>query len=112
MIANAERAEAELRSSLSEPRGVVRLGCFQTAALVFIADLLTYVATQWPHLRLEVAEIAPDGAIEALLGHDYDMVLGEEYPGRPLPREAGATLTPSPATSSTSWVMRKARLLS
>jgi DNA-binding transcriptional LysR family regulator len=93
MLSSAEQAEAELRASLNEPRGVVSVACFQTAALALVPDLLSDVRGHWPHLELLVAEIPPDGAIQALLDHDFDMVLGEEYPGRAVERDAGIRLT-------------------
>jgi DNA-binding transcriptional LysR family regulator len=88
LLMEAERAEVELRASMDEPRGIVGIACFQTAALALAPDLLTYVQKHWPTLQVHIAEMAPDLAIEALLARDFDMVVGEEYPGRPVQRDA------------------------
>ena len=44
------------------------------------------LAGEHPGLRVEVTEAEPESALPALASGQYDLVLGEEYPGRPLPR--------------------------
>ena len=41
---------------------------------------------QHPRLRVEVTELEPEIALPALVAGEFDIVLGEEYPGHPLPR--------------------------
>lgn len=88
LLERVEVAEAELARACHEVGGTVRIATFQTAAITLIPILLDLLASRHPALRLLIAEIHPDDALSVLLAHDYDLVVGEEYPGVPLPHEA------------------------
>ena len=42
------------------------------------------MADQYPELRVEVTELELEAALPGLNGGTFDIVLAEEYPGRPL----------------------------
>lgn len=89
LLEEMERAEAALARSLEDTVGTLRVAAFQTAVLTLLPGTLLSLADQHPGLRVEVAELEPEVALPALVAGDFDLVLGEEYPGHPLrrPRE-------------------------
>lgn len=86
VLAAAEEAEAALSAASGAVVGTVRLACFQTAALAVLPDVVRQLRDEHPQLTIQVHEFAPDQMIPALQAHDFDVVLGEEYPGRSLRR--------------------------
>jgi DNA-binding transcriptional LysR family regulator len=86
LLEEMERAEAALAQSLNETVGTLRLAAFQTAVLTLVPHALTDLQQQHPRLRVEVTELEPEVALPALVAGEFDLVLGEEYPGHPLPR--------------------------
>lgn len=85
LLERIELAERDLAASLTEIAGTVRLAAFQSAAHAYVPDTVAWLTEQYPALRLEVSERDPEDALPALLSRDFDLVLGEEYPGHPLP---------------------------
>ena len=86
LLAEMERAEAALAHSLNDTSGTLRVAAFQSAVLALVPHALTELARQHPALRVEVTELEQEVALPALVAGDFDLVLGEEYPGQPLPR--------------------------
>lgn len=86
VLAELERAEADLATSASTTGGTLRVAAFQTAALTLVSDALTRLAREHPALRVEVTESEPEQSIPALAARDHDLVIADEYPGRPLVR--------------------------
>jgi DNA-binding transcriptional LysR family regulator len=86
LLADMERAEAALAQSLNETAGTLHVAAFQTAVLALVPHALSQLARQHPSLRIEVTELEPELAVPALIAGEFDLVLGEEYPGFPLPR--------------------------
>lgn len=86
LLEEMERAEAGLAQSLKETVGTLRVAAFQTAVLALIPHALSQLQPQHPSLRVEVTELEPETALPALIVGEFDLVLGEEYPGFPLPR--------------------------
>jgi DNA-binding transcriptional LysR family regulator len=86
LLEEMERAEAALAQSLNETIGTLRVAAFQTAVLALVPHALSQLARQHPSLRVEVTELEPEVALPALVAGEFDLVLGEEYPGQPLPR--------------------------
>ncbi|BBA87359.1 lysR family transcriptional regulator [Mycobacterium pseudoshottsii JCM 15466] len=84
-IATLERAEALLAASQGRVAGRLRVAAFQTLLLSLLPRVLDALARDYPDLRVEVAQREADGAISGLLAGTFDVVLGEEYPGGPLP---------------------------
>ncbi len=86
LLEDMERTEAALARSLNETAGTLRVAAFQTAVLALVPHALIQLARQHPSLRVEITELEPEAAIPALVAGEFDLVLGEEYPGHPLPR--------------------------
>jgi DNA-binding transcriptional LysR family regulator len=86
LLEEMERAEAALAQSLIETVGTLRVAAFQTAVLTLVPRALTDLEQQHPGLRVEMSEMEPEVALPALVAGEFDIVLGEEYPGYPLPR--------------------------
>lgn len=91
MLAQAERAEAELTALHGSPSGRVRLAVFQSAALALLPEVLLRLGEEHPSLRVELFEAEPERALPALAAGDFDLVLAEEYPGHPRALPAGLT---------------------
>lgn len=91
IIDQLDQAEADLARSHDEIAGRVRVAMFQSAMHALLPDALESLADRHPRLRVEVQEREPTSAARLLLTHDVDIALGEEYPGRPLPRPAGVS---------------------
>ena len=87
VLAELEQAETDLAVLGAQPRGRIRIASFQTATLALVPSLLDRLSRH-EYLRIELTEIEPEEALPALLAHDYDLVLGEEYPGAPAPISA------------------------
>lgn len=86
LLEEMERAQAELAQSLNETVGTLRVAAFQTAVLALVPHALSQLERQHPSLRVEVTELEPEAALPALVSGEFDLALGEEYPGFPLPR--------------------------
>lgn len=101
LVEHAERilqqidfAEAALAATRSEIVGVVRVATFQTAAISLIPDLLHIMSERHPGLTVYLSEIQPDAGAAALLAREFDLVLGEQYPGHESPPPAGIERRP------------------
>jgi DNA-binding transcriptional LysR family regulator len=90
ILERLEEAEAELRAAATEVRGTLRVASFQSVLFALIPSVLTRLAERHPGLRVEITHAQQSQAFEGLLAHDFDLVLGEEYPGVALPPVAGA----------------------
>ena len=86
LLEQAERAEAALAGTHDEIVGTLRIAAFQTALLTLVPPAITRLNQQHPRLRVEVTELEPEVALPGLLTGTFDLVIAEEYPGRPLPR--------------------------
>ena len=86
LLEEMERAEADLAQSLNQTAGTLRVAAFQTAVLALVPHALSQLTRQHPELRVEVTELDPELALPGLAVGEFDVVLGEEYPGFPLPR--------------------------
>ncbi|WP_299038031.1 LysR family transcriptional regulator [uncultured Pseudokineococcus sp.] len=89
VLQRLEVAQADLAASVSEVRGTVRVAAFSSALLRLVPPAVTSSTSQHPHLRLSFVHLQPEESSAALLAHDVDLVLGEEYPGLPLARQPG-----------------------
>jgi DNA-binding transcriptional LysR family regulator len=86
LLEEMERTEAALAQSLNEIAGTLRVAAFQTAVLALVPPALSELEPRHPLLRVEVTELEPDRAYPALMAGEFDLILGEEYPGFPLAR--------------------------
>ena len=90
ILERLEEAEAELRASLTEVRGTLRVASFQSVLLALVPEVLTRLAERHPGLRVEITHEEAGPAFAGLLAHDFDVVLGEDYPGSARPPVPGA----------------------
>ncbi len=81
ILERLEEAEADLRASLTEVSGTLRVASFQSVLLALIPAALTVLAERYPRLRVEIGQREAGSALAGLVAHDFDVVLGEEYPG-------------------------------
>ncbi|MDJ0348809.1 LysR family transcriptional regulator [Cryobacterium sp. PH29-G1] len=82
VLERLELAEADLRASTTTVVGTVRVAVFQSAALAVIPRALTFLADEFPALRVEVTEREPERGLFEVAARDFDLVLAEQYPGR------------------------------
>jgi len=90
ILERLEEAEADLRASATEVRGTLRIASFQSVLFALIPAVLTRLAERHPGLRVEITLEQAVPAFEGLLAHEFDLVLGEEFPGVALPPVTGA----------------------
>lgn len=89
VLAQLELAEAELAATQPEVSGTLRVASFQTVLLEIAPPALTLLNLRYPSLQVEITQRAVDEAFSGLLAHDFDLILGEEYPDLPDPVRAG-----------------------
>jgi len=90
ILERLEEAEAELRASLKEVTGTLRVASFQSVLIALAPAVLTKLAERHPALRIEITHQEAGPAFAGLLAHEFDIVLGEEYPGVARPPVPGA----------------------
>lgn len=86
LLQQIEQAQADLARARKHLTGTLRAAAFQTATLRLIPTVLTLLREAHPELRVQISEIQPDNALSALRAYDFDLIVGEEYPGIPTPR--------------------------
>jgi DNA-binding transcriptional LysR family regulator len=89
VLERLERAEADIARSKTVLEGDLRIATFQTAARTLVLPALARLRRDHPGLRVYLTQQEPQRALPALLAHDYDLVLAEEYPGDPHPQLPG-----------------------
>ncbi len=94
ILRQIDRAEAALAATRSEIVGVAKVATFQTAAISLIPDVLHIMGERHPGLTIYLSEIQPDSGTAALLAREFDLVLGEQYPGQESPPAAGIDRRP------------------
>lgn len=88
-----ERAEADVSNSMTQPRGVVKVAAFQSAALTIIPDALKELRRLYPQLTVEFEQGEPEATLPSLVSSEYDLVIAESFPGLPLPTLPGIAVT-------------------
>ncbi|MDR6867197.1 DNA-binding transcriptional LysR family regulator [Microbacterium resistens] len=81
VFARLELAEADLAAAQPELRGAFRVASFQSVVLALAPSALRLLADRHPLLRVDITQREVDPAYEGLLSYDFDLILGEEYPG-------------------------------
>ncbi len=96
LVAHAEKildllelAEADVSMSLDQPRGVLKIAAFQSAALTLIPLMVKDLTERYPQLAIEFHQGEPDKTLPALQSGEYDIVIAESYPGIPLQTTPG-----------------------
>lgn len=88
-MAELERAEADLAAAQPELRGTLRVASFQSVVLALAPAALDILRGRHPHLDVEVMQREHEEAYRGLLAHEFDLILGEEYPDVPARRRDG-----------------------
>ncbi|WP_456286309.1 LysR family transcriptional regulator [Microbacterium sp. JZ70] len=83
VFARLEEAEAELTAAQSTLRGRLRVASFQSIVLALAPMALELLAGRHPELDVAIAQRDHGPAYDALLSHEFDVIIGEEYPGIP-----------------------------
>ncbi|GAC78851.1 DNA-binding transcriptional regulator, LysR family [Gordonia malaquae] len=83
ILARLELAESELAAAQPEVRGVLRVASFQSVVLELAPAALTLLAERHPLLQVEITQRDEVLGSSGLLAHEFDVVLGEEFPGGP-----------------------------
>lgn len=81
VVERLERAEAELADARSEVAGDLRVASFQSPLLTIVPAAITLLAERHPALRVSVAQRELPQALEGLASHEFDVIVGEEFPG-------------------------------
>lgn len=89
LLEAVERAQAELAAVRPALSGVLRVASFQSVMLQLVPPALSILYERFPDLQLEVAQREVEPAYAGLLAHEFDVILGEEYPGMDEPMRPG-----------------------
>ncbi|WP_129358329.1 MULTISPECIES: LysR family transcriptional regulator [Micrococcaceae] len=89
ILAQMELAESELAGTHSEVRGTLRIGSFQTAVMTVASAALDILNERHPRLTVEITQREVGEAYEGLMSHEFDVIIGEEYPGLAEPVREG-----------------------
>jgi DNA-binding transcriptional LysR family regulator len=89
ILERLELAEAELAAAMTNVTGTLRVASFQSVLLALIPGALTELTSLHPGLRVQISHVEAAPAFAGLLAHQYDVVLGEDYPGFDQPRLPG-----------------------
>ncbi|MCW2763709.1 MAG: LysR family transcriptional regulator [Marmoricola sp.] len=88
-----ERAEADVSTSFAQPRGLVRVAAFQSAALTIIPQALADLEHLHPQLIVEFYQGEPEVTLPSLVSLEYDLVIAESFPGLSMPSLPGITVS-------------------
>jgi DNA-binding transcriptional LysR family regulator len=83
ILARMELAEAEIAQSLKAVAGTLRVAAFQSIAVALMPAILTRMRERYPDLVLQVTQAEAEEALPRLVARDFELVIGEEYPGHP-----------------------------
>jgi DNA-binding transcriptional LysR family regulator len=96
LVAHAEKildllelAEADVSMSLEQPRGMLKIAAFQSAALTLVPLMVRDLKERHPQLTLEFHQGEPEKTLPALQSAEYDLVVAESYPGMPIQSTPG-----------------------
>ena len=82
ILSHLELANAELAALSADPCGTVRIASFQTATHALVLPVLTQLKKH-EQLTVQVSVVEPESALPTLPYRDFDIVVGEQYPGLP-----------------------------
>lgn len=82
ILTRLERAGAEVAALSGQARGTVRVASFQTATHALVLPALAGLSRH-EGLAVRLSVLEPESALPALLARDFDIVIGEDYPGAP-----------------------------
>lgn len=89
ILADCEKALAEVRASSSKVSGLVRMSVFRTAAGSVALSAIIELRKQYPDLQVVVRDIAVESAMLALKAGTLDLALAYEWDVVPFPQDSG-----------------------
>ncbi|PLC12815.1 LysR family transcriptional regulator [Kocuria flava] len=89
ILAHLEEAEADLAATHHEVRGTLHVAAFQSAMLTVAPTVLDALEREHPDLEVTITQREVEAAFEGLLAHEFDLIISEEYLGRPDPFREG-----------------------
>lgn len=84
VLLELDQAEAAIAASRADVSGQVRIATFQSAAHTLIPAALDRLAEDHPRVDVTFRHVHAEHGLPALLARDVDLVLYEQYPGRPV----------------------------
>ena len=91
VLANLERAEADLARGTGAVRGTVRLGAFPTAARGLVPGAAARLRAAHPDLRVVLHELEPHESLPAVRLGELDLAITHRYDLLPRRREPGVS---------------------
>lgn len=87
-----EEAEAELASF--QGSFTLRVASFQSVAIAIAPQALRILAGSHPTMSVNFSQRLVDEAHQGLLSHEFDIIIGEEFPGQALSLDPGLVRLP------------------
>ncbi|MFB7707526.1 LysR family transcriptional regulator [Streptomyces sp. NPDC056105] len=94
VLAQLERAEAELAAYSSGAAGTVTVAAFATGIGLVVAPALTRLARSAPGIRIRVQDAEGDASLPMVLDRQVDVAVAVEYRGAPGADDARLTRVP------------------
>lgn len=88
VLAQLERARADLRAHQDGDVGTVRVGSFATGVAALVAPALRLLRVEHPRLTLAIQEVEAPACFSALDNQELDLVVTVEYRGGPRRNDA------------------------
>lgn len=79
ILADIERAEADITAASRGVVGRVRVSAFPTAARSLLVPALAELQTQFPNLHISMVDLEPEESLPALKNRDLDVVVAYEW---------------------------------
>ena len=92
VLARLELAESDLAASSSSGRAHLRVAAFPSVLATLAPTALTLLAERHPNLQVELFHREVEPAYTALVAHEFDLIVGEAYPGFPEAPRPGVVL--------------------
>lgn len=89
ILAEIERAEADLAAATRGIVGHVRVSAFPTAARSILIPALVRLQDEHPNLRVSMIDLEPEESLPALKARDLDVVVAYEWDVLPTMEDAG-----------------------
>ncbi|WBT09268.1 LysR family transcriptional regulator [Corynebacterium sp. SCR221107] len=80
LLALSEEAESSLARH-APVSGTIRVASFQTVLVALIPEVISLLAQRHPGLRVEFVQHEVLEGMQALLNHEVDVCIGEQFPG-------------------------------
>lgn len=89
ILADCEKALAEIRASSSEVSGTIRMSVFRTAAGSIALAAIVGLRNEYPNLEIITRDMSSEDAVLALKAGNLDLALVYEWDVAPIPDDTG-----------------------